>query len=719
MFEKAKWVTPERFFALEPLDLRGKEILCQDNPLHPMELRNAHFLYRMKFFWDGKGQVRLLYSADDIAKVYVNGHFLQMGPVPCYHFRYDCNEMDITPHLHQGENVVGAHVYYQGELNRVWPSGDFRLGFIGEIRQDGSLIAYTGEKTKVMESRAYRDAGITGYRTQYLEDFDANEWDEDWCKAGFEDDFWKNASIKENNDHIFYRQESKALAFYDVLPVTEQKLGEGTILYDFGCEYAGTVSFEAEGRKGEEIEVRCAEELDENGRARYDMRCNCFYKQKYNLSGKKGEHPEFFDYMAFRFAEIITPPGVRIRNVRLIARNHPFEEEGTWFRAGNKKLNDIWAICKNGVRTGTQEAYLDCPTREKGLYLGDMTISAQSHFYLTGDASVYKRALRGFGISTYYLPTIQTTCLNHYFNSLVDYSFQFPLNLLIYYKHTGDKEFLEEMLPHCETMMESYRAYERQGLLYDMTSELHLVDWPRNPYDFSDGYDYDLGTGKTTGTHNVVNAFHIGAHMNMNEIYAILEKPACDRVESLKKAYLEAFYDPERKLFKDTMESSHCALHSNILPLYYGIAPEESIGEIIRFIRKKRLNCGVYMAYFLLKALARHKEYELVYDLISSEDDFSWYNMVREGASTCFEVWGKEYKWNTSLCHPWASAPIPVIIEDLLGISPLSPGWKDGYLVEPSVVKPFEGLDICFLVNGYPIRMVINALANSPFRCTP
>ena len=41
--------------------------------------------------------------------------------------------------------------------------------------------------------------------------------------------------------------------------------------------------------------------------------------------------------------------------------------------------------------------------------------------------------------------------------------------------------------------------------------------------------------------------------------------------------------------------------------------------------------------------------------------------MVKEGASTCYEAWGKEQKWNTSLCHPWASAPISVLIEGILG----------------------------------------------------
>jgi len=78
----------------------------------------------------------------------------------------------------------------------------------------------------------------------------------------------------------------------------------------------------------------------------------------------------------------------------------------------------------------------------------------------------------------------------------------------------------------------------------------------------------------------------------------------------------------------------------------------------------------------LLKALARAGEYDLLYELIRCEDERSWVNMLREGATTCFEAWGKEQKRNTSLCHPWAAAPIPLLIEEIFGLTPAEPGWR-------------------------------------------
>ena len=45
-------------------------------------------------------------------------------------------------------------------------------------------------------------------------------------------------------------------------------------------------------------------------------------------------------------------------------------------------------------------------------------------------------------------------------------------------------------------------------------------------------------------------------------------------------------------------------------------------------------------------------------------DEGAWLNMLQEGATTTFEAWGKAQKWNTSLFHPWATAPLIVFAKD-------------------------------------------------------
>jgi hypothetical protein len=208
----------------------------------------------------------------------------------------------------------------------------------------------------------------------------------------------------------------------------------------------------------------------------------------------------------------------------------------------------------------------------------------------------------------------------------------------------------------------------------NVNDKWNLVDWPDN---LRDGYDFDLSQdGVGVGCHNVINAYYCGAVKILNDIRNLLHIEYKDTFPDLKHAFVNAFYNSATHLFVDSTESTHSALHSNTIALFYELVPDEAVASVVELIRQKRLNCGVYHAYFLLKGLARVGEYDLVYDLLASEDEHSWANMLREGATTCFEAWGKDQKWNTSLCHPWASSPIIVMIEDLIGLNPGSPGWK-------------------------------------------
>jgi len=147
-------------------------------------------------------------------------------------------------------------------------------------------------------------------------------------------------------------------------------------------------------------------------------------------------------------------------------------------------------------------------------------------------------------------------------------------------------------------------------------------------------------------------------------------------VSKLKEAFYNAFFDEESSLFTDSEISSHSSLHANAIPAFFGLVPEHATSSVIKLIKNKGLSCGVQISYFVLKALTRMGETELVYDFILNEGKNSWANMLREGATACFEVWGKEQKGNISLCHAWASAPIPILIEDIIGLKPAAAGWK-------------------------------------------
>ena len=152
--------------------------------------------------------------------------------------------------------------------------------------------------------------------------------------------------------------------------------------------------------------------------------------------------------------------------------------------------------------------------------------------------------------------------------------------------------------------------------------------------------------------HNVINAYYIGAVKCMNKMAARLKLPQYADADKLTKAFHEAFYLPEKKLFRDSVESDHISMPSNVFAWFYGLVPDVDAfkQELLPRIREVRMSKAVLFEGFpLLACLLRDGEEELAFELLT--DDGAWMNMLKEGATRTFESWGADWKWNTSLFH--------------------------------------------------------------------
>ena len=111
------------------------------------------------------------------------------------------------------------------------------------------------------------------------------------------------------------------------------------------------------------------------------------------------------------------------------------------------------------------------------------------------------------------------------------------------------------------------------------------------------------------------------------------------------------------------------------------------------------------ISWFYLKGLAGAGRFEEVYQTIVNKSEHGWIQMLKEGATSCWEAWGKDQKWNTSFCHPWASAPISVFIEDVAGFIP-DPEEKKGFRFEPHLPEELKelSLTIPFRGNSFTIQ---------------
>ena len=663
------------FYALEPIDVyhveldsEGRDVYRRDDPqdpltvAHPHRLRNKHILYRKKVDIPSFDRALLRISADDYYKLYINGRFVCEGPTPGYPEAYFYNEIDVTDYLTEGENVIAAHCYYQGLINRVWVSGDLRQMLWCELYLDGERILESDNTFKCKYHSGYTECGMLGYETVYNECYDAASPEVGFMRPDFDDSDFEYAQEHLHPTWTLLPQPTRMLDIYDVPPARIETIDAGFRLF-FATEAVGTLTFTAEGQRGDTVTVRYAEELNPDGSVRYDMRCNCRCEEKMLLSGGEDEFLQY-DYQAFRYAEIICPPGVTISGVRMRVRHYPYEEKLV-YNTDNQKLTSVLDLCKNTIKYSTQDKFQDCPIREKGTYLGDLMVAGRAHAILTGDFTMLKHAVRGFIESDVICHSLMAVSRSSFMQQIADYSLVLPALVNWIYREDGDLQFLAECEPVMSRMYAYFCRYERPDGLIERVHEWNMVDWPTN---LRDGYDFSLTKPIGAGVHNVINALWYGFKLAMNETYAALGKGICLDAQRTKNAYVAAFYNADTGLYTDSPDTAYTAVHSSVFALLFGIGTDDKQirSNLIEYIKHKRLtSMGVYTAYFALAALKLAGEHDLCLELAT--DDGAWLNMISEGATLTFEAWGKDQKWNTSLCHPWAVAPL-IIFAD--GISP-------------------------------------------------
>ena len=694
MDQKARWICHPEYQKLTPIKVFKKQLDPTELPVHEESLKNRHTLVRKTFILDTVPETAILsISADDYYKLYINGCYVAQGPAPSYYTDYKYNQMDIAKYLQKGKNVLAVHIYYQGLINRVWTSGDYRQGMIASLDL-GDRYIVTDDSWKYADTQEYVESGKVGYDTQYLENIDARLQIHGWKTLDFEDHTWYFMAIKEKDDHRLVQQITPVLEVYPVEPVAITNFGPGHFLLDYGKEQAGCLRLQAKGERGEQVRVLCGEELQSDGHVRFDMRSGCRYEEIWTLSGQEDEL-ENFDYKALRYVEIETSSSaITPASITLMAQHYPYRNPSVIDQCSEPLLKEIWDLCARGVQIGSQEVFVDCPGREKGQYLGDMAVTAMSHLYLTGDSRLYKKALYDFRGSTAICPGMMIVAPASLMQEIADFSLLYPLELLHYYEYTRDRETLADLYPTAKGVVEYFARYEREDrLLRNVKDKWNLVDWPSN---LRDDYDFPLDIPVGEGCHNVINAYYYGALKTLAAIEAILELPITVDPEPVRQSFQKVFYRPEKHLFADSEQSNHCSLHANGIALFYGMADETQ--AIVDFIVEKGLCCGVFVSYFILKSLCQSGQYQAAYDLILNTSDHSWVNMLREGATSCFEVWGKDQKNNMSLCHPWASAPIIILIEDLLGLSS-DDGWKT-VQINPHLPKQLKSLSMSLTTQG-------------------
>lgn len=649
-----EWITSAEFCSLEPINVFHRQL---ERPvIEGRAPKNAHILFRKRFRGKSGGRTVIYISADDYYKLYINGCFVCQGPSAGYPFNYYYNEVDISEYVRDGENTIAVHTYYQGLINRVWVSGDDRHGLICDIERDGELLLCSDEDFLCSYHKGFSEIGRFGYDTQFAEKYTSGSESEGFADPGYDDSGWEKAKKRMYADYELFPQPTKMLVFEDIEPVSVVSTGsDECVIYDFGAVYVGSLYAEAEGERGASVDLLFGQELSDDGSVREKLRAYCDYHEEWVLSGGK-DRLDQFDYKSFRYACIRAPRSTEIKNVVLKARHYPFKLAAEP-KYTDGRMSDIWKLCTDSLKYGVQEVIQDCMEREKGFYLGDGCMSALAYTVATGDASQLKRLIDEALRSSFINRGLMTCMCCSFMQEIADYPLYIPHTLYEYYNLTGDAKYLSEKYAALCDMLDFYREnYMTDDGLLSNLDKWCVVEWPE-PY--RDGYDAVITEGQVcTDTHNAINALYIGAIKYMNRIAEIIgEPPYCD-TEPLEKRFVDAFFDEEVGLFRDSTVSKHISVPANSYALMYDLfQSSESEAAAVDFLAKKGASAMMfYTSYAFMWGLKRLGREDLIRDFIA--DKGTWSRMLDEGAARTFEGWGKDAKWNTSLFHLTFTYPI-------------------------------------------------------------
>ncbi len=367
----------------------------------------------------------------------------------------------------------------------------------------------------------------------------------------------------------------------------------------------------------------------------------------------------------FRYVELVGLPNDAVPTATRMTRQVPFDDEASSFTCSDPDLVEVWNLCKHSIKA----------TSFLGLYVdGDRE-------RIPYEADAYINQLCHYGVDAHY----ETGRFTHeHFLKHPTWPMEWrqhtPLMAWADWLYSGDDASLRRHVDGVAgRVMLDRRRDDGLFLGQNDGTPRDIIDWPEGE---RDGYDMRHAV-KT-----VTSAFHARSLEAMAEVsraigrdtdaarYAELHARTVDAIN-------EKLFDPARGVYVDGLDpvsgerSDHASLHANMLPLAFGIVPEDRVARVADFIESRGMACSVYGAQYLLDALYAAGRDHHALALMTATHDRGWLHMRREvGSTITLEAWDAKYKPNLDWNHAWGAVPANVIPRKLMGIEPIAPGFR-------------------------------------------
>jgi alpha-L-rhamnosidase len=436
---------------------------------------------------------------------------------------------------------------------------------------------------------------------------------------------------------------------------------------------------------------------------------------------------------------------------------YPFNKSQSAFTSSSLLLNRIWGLCRDTLQHTSLDTFTDSNTRERLPYEADGFITVRSRYALQAELAWPAHSIAHvlsnptwptewkqymiMIIHEHWMQSGETTLASENFDLLVNNTmlpFINPATQLVDW--TGHQVKPDPKKPSQKSCYTKYCDKKVNGgsCAHDPAGTCQACALCH----VSTGYGSDGGSDGGCSCDNpdwqpsyragfvfsnqnvVINAFAVKSMEQLAALATAIGGEHAQHAAMLreqaaktKAAMLKLMYSENSGLWCDglcSVTKNNTSFHAQHFPLWLGITPDAGVKKALAAIKPQGMLGSVYTAHSLIHGLFERATSvdngQTALELMTQCTSHSWCNMLRNGATTSWEMWGKHEGTHS---HPWSTTPASAIAAGLMGVRPTAPGWTKwlakpapGNLSTATIVIPTKhGLIHSALVNSDPARI--------------
>ena len=578
--------------------------------------------------------------------------------------------VNIQPYLKKGENTIAILVWYWGRETHKGTHIDSGKGGLLFSTQIGEQRLVSDRSWKAKQHSGYDNtiAPASKSLVQYSVKFDAqkamNDWSENaWYVSKFDDTNWQEATEKGKAGVAPWYNLEKNIVPHLINHGLENYANHAEINFPFvsdGKTIKAKLPFNKQITPYLEIEAKAGDTIF----ITTDNRLNKINATYITRDGKQSF--ESFSWMNGNEILYTIPKGVRVKALKY--RWMSVGEMAGKFEIDDPFYNRLWWMGNNTLFVCARDNFMDCPDRERALWIGDVADQVGYLFYAMDNAGhqLLKKAI------------LQTTAFSENgvmgalgplrVRELVAQTLQFiAQGIWPYYLNTGDTETLEKAYPFVYDYLALFPMQENGLPEYRLKKSPDAWDW------------VDWGVKETADKQPIQTAFYYLALKEAKKMAEVLDKDEDvkwyeDRIKTIKPAFEKAywkdgFYSSDEEKFKDD--------RANSIAIVSGIANTEYYNQIVENVLIPNRFSSPHFEWVVEEAMCIAGNYEA--SLARMKDQYQS-QVDKKEMSTLYEMFPKGGSYN----HAWNGSN-KILSKYIAGVRPTKKAWSE-FEIMPELV---------------------------------